>query len=429
MVRQIVPLLALVSIVLAIDTQSMFTVPQEEQALPRTVKPYLYLLDLHPRISEGYFNGSVDIHIQCFEPTRIIVLHASYELQLENINLTAISTDYDYDVPAITEVARNGSTDTLNITLEEELTEGRVYRLHLEFHGLLKNNDYMYTSPSARGFFRDMYTDRETRETRWFAWTSTFPGFARHLFPCFDEPSFRAEFTVGVSHLTNMTVLTGWPSLLNKSTGEQGYVMEYFSRTYCIAPYSVGVLVAELDATEAMNVTSSQGTVELAVHHVRDNYESKVTELVPKVLQFLQDYLQTRFPVDKLDIVAMPITYFEMERDFPGLIMLSYFKFGDRDEDLYKDLVRQWLRHMVTLETWSAFNINELLTTYLTRYALSKTSNKQPELTGESRLTMYDQFATNIEDPSYFGYIPPYTTERGKLSLYFGKRQVLWHCS
>ncbi|KAJ4438628.1 hypothetical protein ANN_14575 [Periplaneta americana] len=198
----------------------MLTVLQEEQALPRTVKPYLYLLDLHPRISEGYFNGSVDIHIQCLEPTRVIVLHASYELQLENVNLTAISTDYDYDVPTITEVARNGSTDTLNITLEEELTEGRVYRLHLEFHGLLKNNDYMYTSPSARGFFRDMYTDRETRETRWFAWTSTFPGFARHLFPCFDEPSFRAEFTVGVSHLTNMTVLTGWPSLLNKSVSD-----------------------------------------------------------------------------------------------------------------------------------------------------------------------------------------------------------------
>ncbi|KAJ4438626.1 hypothetical protein ANN_14573 [Periplaneta americana] len=321
MVRQIALLLALVSIVLSYDTQLLLSNLKGQQPLPRTVKPYIYLLELHPRLSEGYFNGSVDIHIQCLEPTKIIVLHAHQDLQLENITFTAISTGYA--VPTIKEIERNDSTDTLTLTLEKELTERDSYQLHIEFNGLLKTADYQYTATSGGGFFRGTYMDEKTLEMRWFAMTSMFPGSARRVFPCFDEPSFKAEFLIGVTHSINMTVLTGWPSYFNQSTEEEGYIKEYFGRTIRIAPFSVGVLVSSFNSSIAMNVTSSQGTTELDVHHVRAPYQPVSMTLAPKVLQFLEDYLQARFPVMKVDIVAMPSIPYDVKSDFPGLILVQ----------------------------------------------------------------------------------------------------------
>ncbi|XP_069705443.1 thyrotropin-releasing hormone-degrading ectoenzyme-like isoform X2 [Periplaneta americana] len=410
MVRQIALLLALVSIVLSYDTQLLLSNLKGQQPLPRTVKPYIYLLELHPRLSEGYFNGSVDIHIQCLEPTKIIVLHAHQDLQLENITFTAISTGYA--VPTIKEIERNDSTDTLTLTLEEELTERDSYQLHIEFNGLLKTADYQYTATSGGGFFRGTYMDERTLEMRWFAMTSMFPGSARRVFPCFDEPSFKAEFLIGVTHSINMTVLTGWPSYFNQSTEEEGYIKEYFGRTIRIAPFSVGVLVSSFNSSIAMNVTSSQGTTELAVHHVRAPYQPVSMTLAPKVLQFLEDYLQTRLPVNKVDIVAMPTIPYDVKSDFPGLILVQEYMVSDNFEDLHKYLVMQWLSHMVTPETWSAFNVSDVLASYLTTYALSQVSTKRPGFIGDPRSVMYDIFATNINVSSYGDFVP-YTKERG----------------
>ena len=52
---------------------------------------------------------------------------------------------------------------------------------------------------------------RPRPEVRWFAVTQMEPAAARKLFPCFDEPLFKAVFSITVVYEAEFTVLSNMP--------------------------------------------------------------------------------------------------------------------------------------------------------------------------------------------------------------------------
>ena len=41
--------------------------------------------------------------------------------------------------------------------------------------------------------------------------TKLKPAYARRVFPCFDEPDFKAKFAITIVHLQNLTAISNMP--------------------------------------------------------------------------------------------------------------------------------------------------------------------------------------------------------------------------
>ncbi|CAJ0763076.1 15807_t:CDS:2, partial [Entrophospora sp. SA101] len=98
--------------------------------------------------------------------------------------------------------------DTVTLTFQKEIIAGTKAALHIEFTGIL--NDKM------TGFYRSSYVD-ESGNKRYLATTQFQATYARHAFPCWDEPAIKATFDITLivpselTALSNMNVISEKP--------------------------------------------------------------------------------------------------------------------------------------------------------------------------------------------------------------------------
>jgi len=128
-------------------------------------------------------------------------------------------------LPLIDWTIATDDTEFLTINLDSPLTSGQEYHIDIKYVGIL-NNDGI-------GFFRNPYTD-ENQNLRLikihqyinynlfinfrFQATTQFQSVnARFAFPCFDEPSRKATFTIALGHdpefsaIANMPIESSYP--------------------------------------------------------------------------------------------------------------------------------------------------------------------------------------------------------------------------
>lgn len=89
-----------------------------------------------------------------------------------------------------------------------------MYTLELSFRGHLNSQ--------LRGIYRSEYEDIGANSSKllktYMASSQMSPVDARRAFPCFDEPSFKANFSIVISRPNNMTSLSNMP--IEKSSPE-----------------------------------------------------------------------------------------------------------------------------------------------------------------------------------------------------------------
>lgn len=104
----------------------------------------------------------------------------------------------------IAEVERVTKKSIFKIILEKPLKKGVECQLEMHFSGKLYND-------TSEALFRSSYKDATTGETKWFLASYFRPNLARRVFPCFDEPHFKATFLLKVARLENMISLSNMP--------------------------------------------------------------------------------------------------------------------------------------------------------------------------------------------------------------------------
>jgi aminopeptidase N/puromycin-sensitive aminopeptidase len=324
------------------------------QRLPHSAIPEHYTLALAPDLKSATFTGVETIELQLAQPSNTITLNAA-EITFEKV--TAESGGQ----PLTAKVSEDAATEQATFTFDKPLPAGRVL-LHIDYSGILNGQ--------LRGFYLSK------SEKRSYAVTQFEPTDARRAFPCFDEPAVKATFDVsltvdkGDTAISNTNIVSDTPA--PSVSGEAKHTL-HFATTPKMSTYLVAFLVGDFVCTSG----SSDG-VPIRACATPDKlaltpYAVKAAEFV---LHYYDDYFGIKYPMPKLDMIAIP--------DFEAGAMENFGAITYRETDFLVDeqhasedskervaqvvaheMAHQWFGDMVTMQWWNNLWLNEGFATWM----------------------------------------------------------------
>src|SRR6266700_3772155 len=165
--------------------------------LPKTVVPLGYAIELTPDLESLALSGAETVDIDVREPTARLTLNA--------VDTTFGSVTIDDDAQRA-DVTLDTAAETATLAFPQALTTG-AHRLRIAFTARINK--------FGRGLFSVDYPTDSGMKRRLSSQLE--PADARRIFPCWDEPAFKATFaltvTVPRSHLAvgNMPITSEQP--------------------------------------------------------------------------------------------------------------------------------------------------------------------------------------------------------------------------
>ncbi|KAL1422178.1 hypothetical protein MTO96_022390 [Rhipicephalus appendiculatus] len=351
--------------------------------LPKHLVPRHYSVLLHPHNdgSRFVFTGVVKINVKCVESTRQVVLHAA-GIQVNNakvsFNAVAANRSAVHEI-LVRRVDINNSTQQVTLELASFLHTQVNYDISISYVGAV--------SRWPKGLYKASYKLKNGSEG-WMVFTRMKPRYARRVFPCFDEPSYRATFDVEVLRRKDFNSISSMPILkIEMSPNHNDYVNDVFVRTPPIPTYMLGFAVTDFThiGTGIVKVWSEPSS------HTR---AEAVLQTANACLQLYEKYFRTRYPLPKLDIIITPAGGEPSESE--GLVFLpsSYLTRYNLSLDarrqvesnVYRHILKQWIGGLVSFHSWRELWLDAALEAYVL-YALARMQNiKSPE--DDDRLQM-----------------------------------------
>ncbi|KAH9223455.1 peptidase family M1-domain-containing protein [Leptodontidium sp. 2 PMI_412] len=340
----------------------------EIQNLSRRAKPTHYDLRIEPYIGRETFDGSITIEVEVTEPTTVITLNA-HKLAIRSTALY----DGQGDPIKISDTGGDSTLQIFSIFLQQPLpTKSRIF-IHQTFSGFLDKTG----------------TGLQITEVCGSAMLSTFfePMHARTVFPCFDEPCFKATFNVTLvvpGHLTclgNMPIKSESETLV---TSREKKKVE-FHRTAPISTYLLAFAVGEFNMIELHDFR-----VPVRAFAPR-NYDIEhcryALGIAARVLAIYEQLFRLDCGLEKLDILAVPGSVGAMENW--GLVTISTaVLFIGPDSSVAEkmscaqlmahEIAHQWFGNLVTMSSWENFWLKEALADWAETMAQERLSDSQP---------------------------------------------------
>ena len=187
----------------------------------------------------------------------------------------------------------------VTFAFDKTISAGSKAQVKITFTGQL--NDKM------AGFYRSSYKHPDG-STQYLATTQMEPTDARRAFPCFDEPSLKAKYTVTLvadkklTCLSNMDVASEKEVDSKASGGKKKAVT--FNKTPLMSTYLLAFIVGELNCIETNSFRVPVrvfATPDKNIEHGRFSLE-----LAAKTLDFYEKTFDSKFPLPKMDMAAIP---------------------------------------------------------------------------------------------------------------------------
>lgn len=325
--------------------------PWDRMRLPKTVSPLHYDLTIHPNLTTLDFTGVVRILLDVHEDTDTIILHAK-QMQISNALLLAPEGVRPLGVLEYPRFHQ------LGLLSDSVLIKGRKYEVQLEFAANL--------SDSFHGFYKSSYRT-SSGEVRSLASTQFEATFARGAFPCFDEPAFKANFTIQIIREPRHIAISNMPKV--KTVELPGGLLEdHFDTTVKMSTYLVAYIVSDF---LSVSKTTQHG-VKISVYAVPEKIDqtSFALDAAVKLLDFYDDYFDIPYPLPKQDLAAIPdfqsgamenwglTTYRETGLLFDPDRSSASDKLGIT-KVIAHELAHQWFGNLVTMEWWNDLWLNE----------------------------------------------------------------------
>ena len=197
--------------------------------LPKQVRPTEYTIRIEPNLEKLTFTGSETVRLEVQKPVTKLVLNA--------LELEIASAAVDGKALPKSAIKPNATEQTLTLELPDELAVGN-HQLALKFSGKI--------NPQGEGLFYARYQEEGTSEIKIMLGTQFEATDARRMFPCWDEPSFRARFQLTALVPKKFMAISNMPIEEENEIGNQKLVR--FQKTLSMASYLLVLCAGELDA-------------------------------------------------------------------------------------------------------------------------------------------------------------------------------------
>ncbi|KAI8424608.1 hypothetical protein MSG28_003042 [Choristoneura fumiferana] len=386
------------------------------------VKPSSYIIVITPHFDTNddqafTFDGEVSIIISSEINTNQIKLH-SEDLIFSAANITVTNGQ---EATAVTALEFDTTYTFAYINLQNELQAGVEYTLKIVYTGPIRTD--------LSGFYRNYYI--ENGVTKWLGATQMESTHARKVFPCFDEPSYKAVFTLVIDRPDGFK-----PSLANTKLYDtvplaNGYSREIFHPSPKMSTYLVAFLVSEFEAAHS----TVSGDFGVYTRPDAKNQTDYAFDFGVRVVDALSDY----FGIDyystnanlKLDHVALPdfragamenwglVKYRESLLLYVPEDSTPYFKYRVA-QIMAHETTHMWFGDLVTCHWWSDTWLNEGFADYFQDYI---TAIIEPEVGSADMLvtgSVYDGYSAD-ESPSSPAITNNNVNSPAEISAHFGK--------
>ncbi|HEU0149337.1 MAG TPA: M1 family metallopeptidase [Bradyrhizobium sp.] len=314
--------------------------------LPKTVVPVRYDVALTPDLDRLTIAGQETVALDIREPVSRITLNA--------VNMAIDEATVD-DGAQRAAVALDAGAETATLSFPQILPAG-THRLSLHFAAKI--------NPFDRGLF---FVDYPTPEgTKRMISSQLEASDARRIFPCWDEPAFKASFALTATVPQSYLAVSNMPVVHEEQAGPD------LKRVSFAATPQMSSYLFVLTAGELERVTADAGGVEVGVVTTKgksDKGRFALDEAV-KLLGYYNDYFGTAFPLPKLDLIAVPGGYGGAMENWGGITFfesrLLFDPATDPDgtrRDIFSvvahEMAHQWFGDLVTMGWWDNLWLNE----------------------------------------------------------------------
>jgi aminopeptidase N len=314
--------------------------------LPKTVVPVHYAIELTPDLTQLTLAGTEMVDIEVREPTAQLTLNA--------VNMTLDTAVIDDDAQRA-EIALDAAAETATLSFARPLAAG-AHRLRVGFTARINS--------FAQGlFFIDYPTDQGVKR---MLSSQLEPADARRIFPCWDEPAFKATFALTVTVPSGFLAVSNTPIVREEAIAPD-LKRVAFQPTPKMSSYLFVLTAGEL---ERLTAEADGTTVGLVTTRGKSEHGRFALENAVKLLDYYNDYFGVKYPLPKLDLIALPggfggamenwggITFFESRLLFDPATNADTAKRAIFSV-LAHEMAHQWFGDLVTMGWWDNLWLNE----------------------------------------------------------------------
>ena len=314
--------------------------------LPRTVLPVSYDIRVEPNAAAMTFTGSETIAIDVKQPTRTITLNAA------DLNVTSATFD-----GRAAPFALDAKAQTLTVTLPTAATTGR-HNLAFAWTGKINT--------SAAGLFAIDYPDGKGGSARMLATQFEAPD-ARRFAPMWDEPAFKAKFTLAAVAPAGQLAYSNMPAQVSDITG--GKRLYRFAESPVMSSYLLFLGMGDVERKTVMAGKTEVGVITRRGVVDQGDY---ALEAAQKLLAYYEDYFGLPYPLPKLDMIAGPGSsqFFGAMENWGAIFYFEPILLFDPKRSTVSDKQRiytvvahevahQWFGNIVTMRWWDDLWLNE----------------------------------------------------------------------
>jgi aminopeptidase N len=345
---------ALAAFVLALTAPAFADAPFSFDAafgrLPKNVRPIDYTIAITPAASNHTILGTESILLEVRSSTPTI--------QFNTLNETL--TNVRFDGKPVARTVTDNAKQLTTLTLSAPAARGK-HQLSFAYRGVIE------TGP--QGLFAQPYVT--PAGVHGVLLSSQFESTdARRMFPCWDEPAFRATYELSA------TVPAAYASVSNMPVAKRVVNGALATTTFQRTPKMPSYLVV-YTAGDIASITTTHDGTGFGVWAIKgqEQYGAYALANAQQILGDYNTYFGYKFPLPKLDSIAVPGGFQGAMENWGGItyndqtLLLTPSSTIDDKQGVYSiqahEMAHQWNGDLVTMGWWDDLWLNESFASWM----------------------------------------------------------------